>query len=165
MSIIAWNYRGLGNPRTVRFLKEITNQFKPSFIFLSETLSIRNKVEVVCKELNFAGCSSVDAAGHSGGVALLWRNEGGCTVTEINKHFIDFEVENAQIGRWRYTGFYGCPERGRRRESWSLLRYLAGKSTLPWCIIGDFNDLLFAHEKRGGTDHPRSWSDWFWRSY
>lgn len=28
-------------------------------------------------------------------------------------------------------------------------------STLPWCIAGDFNDMMFAHEKKGGRAHPR----------
>lgn len=77
-------------------------------------------------------------------------------VTEVSNHFIDFEVENDQVGRWRYTGFYGCPDRNRRRESWDLIRSLAAKSDLPWCIIGDFNDLRFAREKRGGREHPHN---------
>ncbi|XP_074342277.1 uncharacterized protein LOC141679769 [Apium graveolens] len=103
MSLIAWKCRGLGRARTVHFLKETTQQLKPSFIFLSETLANKDRVDAV--------------------------------------------------GRWRYTGFYGCPERSRRRESWGIS--LAAKSDLPWCIIGDFNDLMCIGEKRGGGDHPR----------
>lgn len=161
MSLIAWNCRGLGKPRAVRFLKEIVHQIKPSFVFLSETLSTKNKVETVCKELHFAGCWVVEAEGHSGGIALLWKNEGACRVTAANKHFIDFEVENDQVGRWRYTGFYGCPEAGRRSESWNMLRMLASQSNLPWCIIGDFNDMCFADEKMGGREHPRRFLNGF----
>ena len=26
---------------------------------------------------------------------------------------------------------------------------------LPWCIIGDFNDIMYAEEKRGGHDRAR----------
>lgn len=33
---------------------------------------------------------------------------------------------------------------------------MASKSALPWCIIGDFNELMFGDEKRGVRDHPRS---------
>ncbi|XP_074362148.1 uncharacterized protein LOC141702349, partial [Apium graveolens] len=90
------------------------------------------QIEEVRKEVGFAGCITVEARGHSGGLALMWKNEGGCTIKEIHNHFIDFEVENEQIGRWRYTG----------------------RSDLPWCIIGDFNDLLFTDEKQGGRPHP-----------
>lgn len=156
MSLLAWNCRGPGNPRAVRFLKEITQKLKPSIIFLSETLSKLKKIEEVCKALHFAGWWGIEAQGHSGGLALLWKNEGGCTILDGSKHYIDFEVENNQVGRWRYTGFYGCPERERRRDSWDIIRNLAGRSALPWCIIGDFNDMLFADEKKGGRVHPRS---------
>lgn len=60
------------------------------------------------------------------------------------------------MGRWRYTGYYGYPERGRRAEAWDMLRQLATSSALPWCIIGDFNDLMKADEKKGGQSHPRA---------
>lgn len=60
------------------------------------------------------------------------------------------------MGRWRYTGFYGCPEKERRRESWDLLRELYARSSLPWCVIGDFNDMMLVTEKRGGRQHLSS---------
>lgn len=144
----------MGNPRTIRFLKEITQKIKPNIIFLSETLAEIKKVQEVCKLLNFADCFVVEAQGHSEGLALFWKNKGGCSIKNSGNHYIDFELENEQVGRWRYKGFYGCPERERRRESWDILRYLSLQSTLPWCIIGDFNDLMFKDEKGGGREHP-----------
>ncbi|KAL8106281.1 hypothetical protein AgCh_029900 [Apium graveolens] len=85
----------------------------------------------------------------------MWKTEGGVEIKGSSNHFIYFEVENEQVGRWRYTGFYGCPERERRRESWDIIRNLCSRSMLPWCLIGDFNDLIFAEEKQGGRMHPR----------
>ncbi|XP_074351494.1 uncharacterized protein LOC141690607 [Apium graveolens] len=99
MSLLSWNYRGLDKPWTIHFLKELTQQLKP-----------------------------MDAQGHSGGLALFWKNEGGC------------EVKGGK--------------REKRQESWNLLRELANKSDLPWCIIGDFNDMMSTDEKRGGRPHP-----------
>lgn len=154
MSLLAWNCRGLGKPRTIQFLKEITQQKKPSIIFLSETLARENKIAEVCKNINFAEYISVEAQGHSGGLALLWKNEGGCKVIEATRNYIDFKVENECVGRWRYTGFYGCPERYRRRESWGMLVSLKERSNLPWCVIGDFNDMMYEDEKRGGNKQP-----------
>lgn len=86
----------------------------------------------------------------------MWKTEGGCKILEARRNFIDFEVENDQIGRWRYTGYYMYLARTSRRESWEMLRMLALRSTGPWCIFGDFNDMLFGHEKRGGRCQPIS---------
>ncbi|XP_031106177.1 uncharacterized protein LOC116010810 [Ipomoea triloba] len=62
----------------------------------------------------------------------------------------------ADLPRWRMTCYYGYPERSRRREAWDFLRSLADRSALPWVVIGDFNDLQYQHEKRGGNPHPNS---------
>lgn len=89
------------------------------------------------------------------------ENKGGVEIKGSCNHYIDCEVMCGQVGRWRYTGFYGCPERHRREESWSLLTQLYGVSQLPWCIAGDFNDIMFDHEKKGGRPQPRFLLDGF----
>jgi hypothetical protein len=58
-------------------------------------------------------------------------------------------------GKWQFTGYYGFPEGRRRCASWDFLRNLANNTSLPWCILGDFNDILDAREKRGGAIRPR----------
>jgi hypothetical protein len=35
-----------------------------------------------------------------------------------------------------------------------LLRTLSQDNTLPWCVMGDFNDLLSNEDKRSRVDHP-----------
>lgn len=118
MSCLAWNCRGLANPRAIRFLKEIIHQLRPNIVFLSETFVNKKRIESICKTVHFAGCFVVESQRHGGGLALMWKNEGGVDIKGSSNHYIDFEVCCDQIGRWRYTGFYGCPERQRRRESW-----------------------------------------------
>ncbi|MCH79947.1 hypothetical protein A2U01_0000709 [Trifolium medium] len=35
------------------------------------------------------------------------------------------------------------------------MRTLASQASLPWCIVGDFNDLLSHNDKRGSVPHPQ----------
>lgn len=64
---------------------------------------------------------------------------------------------------WRLTCFYGFPERTRRREYWDLIKNLASVSTLPWCIVGDFNDMISVDNKKGQHRHPQHLLDGFKR--
>jgi hypothetical protein len=69
----------------------------------------------------------------------MWKDTIKCGVMNYSKNFINLVVEEDE---WRLTCYYGYPERGRRRQAWDLLRELQDMSDLPWCIIGDLNDLL-----------------------
>lgn len=82
-------------------------------------------------------------------------------INSSSRNYIDFEVSNEQVGRWRYTGFYGFPEKRRSVDSWNLLKDLAQRSTLPWCIEGDFNDMVSMDEKRGGRPQAKFLLDSF----
>lgn len=155
MILLSWNCRGLGHPRAVPSLRDLVRSHKPDIIFLCETLCNENKVQEVRRVLGFEGCFVVDKQGRSGGLALLWRKNSLCEVQNYSQNFINTIVREDSQQEWRLTGFYGIPQRERRRESWNLLRTLASQSTLPWCIVGDFNDLLSHDEKKGRVLHPQ----------
>lgn len=59
------------------------------------------------------------------------------------------------------TLYYGFPERTRRKEAWDMIRSLARLSSLPWCIMGDINDLLYNADKKGNHLHPRALMEGF----
>ncbi|KAJ8761656.1 hypothetical protein K2173_004432 [Erythroxylum novogranatense] len=89
-----------------------------------------------------------------GGTQLL--SNGPSEDDPIDNH--DEEKKRARVRsdgtQWRLTGFYGFPERTRRRASWNLLRALAARSQLPWLCCGDFNDITALYEKLGGPPRP-----------
>lgn len=78
------------------------------------------------------------------------------------ENFIDFEVYVEQIGKWRYTSFYGYPDMQRRHDSWDLLRGLVHNSTIHWCVLGNFNNLMYVKKKVGGRAHPHVLLDGFY---
>lgn len=65
------------------------------------------------------------------------------------------------LGEWRLTGIYGEPDRSQRRKTWDLLRNLSRDSNLPWCTIGDMNNIISQQEKKGGAPYPQWLLDGF----
>ncbi|XP_019167807.1 PREDICTED: uncharacterized protein LOC109163512 [Ipomoea nil] len=155
MSLISWNCRGLGNQTAIRVLADLVRTERPSVIFLIETFVDKHRIEEIRVQLGFDCPFTVDAVGHSGGLALLWSKTVELKVVSYSSNYVDMEVR-MDVGSpcWRFTGYYGYPERHRRKEAWQLLRSLSARSTLPWLVMGDYNDLLDQSEKLGRAPHP-----------
>lgn len=160
MKTLSWKCRGLGQTATVPALCELVRVRNPDVIFLFETLSFSVRLEALRVKLKFDFCLSLDCIGHSGGITVLWRSNTNVSVLGYSRNHIDLLVSDLN-GNWRLTGFYGFPERGRRRLSWNFLQNLASQSDLPWACIGDFNNLLSSSEKRGRVEHPQ----WLFRGF
>ena len=154
MSTLSWNYRGLGNPRSVQELVDLVSTKKPKLVFLMEIKVGRLQVDRVRNKLQYEGSFVVDSVRGGGGLVLLWKEMSWVKLISFSRNHIDVVVKIPDMREWRLTGFYGFPERSRRRESWELLKNLSRRSDLPWCCIGDFNDLLTQSEKRGQLMHP-----------
>ncbi|XP_024640472.1 uncharacterized protein [Medicago truncatula] len=153
MSFVAWNCRGLGNLRVIPKIKFLVRYYKPDIIFLSETIIQVNKIEEFRYLLGYDSCFAPDRVGRGGGVALFWRNTINCSIVNYSSNHISAKIEESN-GHWIFTGFYGYPEASRRRDSWNFLRRLASNINLPWCLMGDFNDILHADEKKGRATRP-----------
>jgi hypothetical protein len=68
--------------------------------------------------------------------------------------YIDVRIHEKEYKIWRLTGIYGDPRWEDKYKTWDKLRELNQSSNLPWVIIGDFNEILYSHEKEGGN--PKS---------
>ncbi|CAN1729936.1 LINE-1 reverse transcriptase homolog [Linum perenne] len=159
MIIISWNCRGLGQPRAVRALSELVKVHRPDVIFLSETLVQKQKMEEIRIKLKFDGCFVVDPIGRSGGLCVLWKEGSRIDVLNFSTNCINMKVKDDKEDEFRLTGYYGQPDRSRRAETWELLKSLAGEEA--WCVMGDFNDILHASEKKGTHPHPQYLLDGF----
>jgi hypothetical protein len=146
MRTFSLNCRGLGNPETVRELHMLVKKEDPDIVFLMET-----RLEVRCLEfirvcLDMCGCFGVDRHGFGGGLALLWRSSVSVHIQIYFIFYIDADVVMEDKLKWRITGFYCHPKRGLRVSSWALLRQLHDARSLPWLVMGDFNEVMSLEE-------------------
>ena len=165
MRVLAWNCRGLGDPRAVRALKGLVNDEAPDIIFLLETKCKTREMEVICRKLGqinkiFVDCCS-DGKRRRGGLAIFWRDSISLVLKSMSPNHIDLEGlgwEGNPI--WRITGIYGYPNDEEKHKTWSLIANL-NNSALPWLCFGDFNEILAQEEKKGGLLKPQAAIDKF----
>lgn len=156
MSLISWNYRGLGNPPTVKALQKMVQQKEPILVFLIETKLNKERVEMVKDKCNFKFSWVVPCVGRSGGLALFRKEGIKVAVLEADRTRIDTLVMGGVSTEWwHFTGFYGALETAKRDESWALLMAIRDRSSLPWLVVGDFNEITRESEKEGGSSRPR----------
>ena len=143
------------SPRSVHELTKMVRSYRPQILFLSETKRKSSKMVWLQHVWNFSGCFVVESRGRSGGLCLLWTD---CIQVTISTYFVS-HIDAIITGSlcpepFRFTGFYGHPITNQRVESWNLLTQLRNQNGLPWCCVGDFNEILRCNEKQGGRPRP-----------
>lgn len=117
------------------------------------------------KKSGFVKSHRVEAIGYSRGIWLLWRDLLDVEVVFNHKQFIHFRIiNNSGILSW-ITTVYASLVHTNRQIIWDHLGRLANNTQGPWLIGGDFNAILNALKKRGGSSHRsgicRSFLNWF----
>ncbi|KAA3469174.1 reverse transcriptase [Gossypium australe] len=79
--------------------------------------------------------TKVRKKGTRGGLCLAWKQEVSVNLQQFSK---------------RFTGFYGSPYEYDRDNSWADLKNLYIEERVPWLVCGDFNEIMYGFEKKGG---------------
>lgn len=154
MKTLAWNCRGLGNPRAQRSFRLLVRQRSPQIIFLSETKLTVNEANVFRSKCQWRNMISVPCQSRKGGLILLWNDEVNLCLRSYSRLHIDAEITEADGRVWRLTGFYGESVAADRGESWNCLKNLGRNSLMPWVILGDFNETLHDNEQLSINRRP-----------
>ncbi|KAK5833737.1 hypothetical protein PVK06_017591 [Gossypium arboreum] len=144
MKILSWNYRGVGNPATVRELKQLLVANVPDIVFLCETKISSNGFHRIRNMCKMKGCLAVSLEGKSGDLALLWRDIMNVSAQNYLKYHID-----------------SLTDPSLRQQSWDILRRVKSKVDEGWIVGGDFNTILNCSEKEGGRRKPKTLMDEF----
>lgn len=151
MKILSWNVQGLRNPRTICDMFSIVRLNKPHLIFLSESLCHLNNFNRIKNYFPLYSCFHVPPVGRSGCLLLFWLKDNNVQIISFSSGHIDSFINYISYHFW-FTGFYGNLVTSQRHHSWKLLQKLSNISSLPWIIWGDFNEIIYSHEKKGGNN-------------
>ena len=142
MKLLCWNCRGIGDPATVRELRDLVEISSPAILCLVETQLQKSRVEGLWTMLGYDFSFRVGCTGRSGGLCIFWKNSFEVAIKNYSEYHVDAWVMEPGKEQWRLTCFYGEATRSLRYKTWETMKRLRGESTLPWLCIGDFNEIL-----------------------
>jgi len=90
MSLLVWNYSGLGNLRTGKELEVLIRAKDPFVVFLAETWANEAKLKEVQRNIKFDNLFYMERNPRGGGgLALYWKNSINVHVDSFSKNHID----------------------------------------------------------------------------
>ena len=159
VKIISWNVRGANDPNRRKIIRNFIRNQRVDLVYLQET-KIQEMTTVVARSLGVCRLSdwtALNAEGSAGGIILLWDKKVMELVNfEIGLFSISCVFKMVEGGfQWMFSGVYGPVERNLKEIFWEELGSIRGWWEGPWCLGGDFNEILSTSERaRGGRYTP-----------
>lgn len=155
MIIASWNIRGFNSPLKQNGMSNLIHKNGIDVIGILETKSNQDVVNrfVRYKLPNWMEANNFDLA-DNGRIVVLWNpTKVSITIEEFHPQVIHCLVTcKTRAVTFRVSFVYAFTNLVKRRTLWENLRVSHSRSALPWILMGDFNNVLFAEEKRNGTE-------------
>ncbi|KAI9128523.1 hypothetical protein K1719_000006 [Acacia pycnantha] len=104
----------------------------------------------------------ISSVGRSGGLAIAWISSRiSVDIIEENRQFFHLHCRIDQIPSFFLTVVYVVPHSSFRELLWANLLRLSKVISSPWSVMGDFNDILNANERIGGSRVCTRRMQWF----
>ena len=100
----------------------------------------------------FLNWTALNAEGSAGGILLIWDKRRISLVDSLVGNFSVsclFRMEEDEF-QWVFSGVYGPVEKSLRELFWEELGSIKGLWDEPWCVGGDFNEILSPDERSKG---------------
>lgn len=150
-SIMFWNCQRVLSQGFRRTFNGLVKNYNPTLVAVFEPRVSDIKADNLIRKSGFARSHRVEAMGFSGGIWLLWKEGLNVEIVMNHRQFIHFRVSNNSGLISSITAIYASPIPSVRKLLWSDLNELASFVQGPWLLGGDFNAILNASEKQGGS--------------
>ena len=125
----------------------------PSIMVITKTRVGGDRAEDIINGLPFDGFITTDTIRYAGGLWVLWnKDDGDISLLASMEQEIHATVKVCASNlSWLFTAIYVSPRIAKRRILWSNIEEVGHLHTLPWLMIGDFNEVLCGENKFGGN--------------
>ena len=156
---MSWNVRGVNDPDRREIIRNVIRHHRANLVCLQET-KVQKMTTVVARSLGVGrnyDWRVLEAEGTTGGILLFWDKKIMELVdSETGLFSISCLFKMGEGGvLWMFSGVYGPVERNLKEIFWEELGSIRGWWEGPWCLGGDFNEILSPSERaRGGNITP-----------
>jgi hypothetical protein len=166
MKILLWNVRGLANSPSKLALKRFILLHKPDLLFISEPwLDFADFPRRWFHNLHLKLFATNDRQHLSPNLWCFCNISLNPIILASDSQHVSFSL-SIESKTLAFSTIYASINYITRRNLWQSLTSLHSQYSLPWCLIGDFNSILGAHEHRGRVNPSRipiqdfqSWTD------
>ncbi|XP_056685700.1 uncharacterized protein [Spinacia oleracea] len=158
MIIVAWNCRGMARRGFRTNLYHLYTEHRPDIIILTETKTSQAHTKHILKTIlsyqsnPFENYVMAEPYGLSGGIVVMWDPRINFKLIGSDQHAIHGIVEVNTKPEYQFflSAIYASTKYKSRVETWHDLIELAAHMSIPWVVMGDFNEVTSQSEKLGG---------------
>ncbi|KAI9113126.1 hypothetical protein K1719_015651 [Acacia pycnantha] len=149
--------RGAGGNKLVKQLNLACKRDHPCLVVISETKCLDDSRLRCLQSLGFDGLAFEPSVGRFGGIAAAWKlDQIEVVLCRQDRQFLHFNCSYGGYEPFYFTALYSIPGGIQKQLLWNALEDLSLSISIPWVILGDFNDIAAASEKIGGSGNSEA---------
>jgi len=154
-NIVSWNIRGLNWPNKQEDLKLFLHMNKIGLIGLMETkIRLENSNKVAARVFPQWRWENNSTPSVKGRVWVAWHPQiYDLQVLQKTDQLIHCHATQlSSMNKFYITFVYGMNHADQRQSLWKNLLDISLQMTEAWCILGDFNAILYKEDRLGGNN-------------
>ena len=157
MKIISWNVQGAKKAKVLEEVKFPQRTHKTDILFLIESMTNDRNTSQIIRKMGFENYDFIPPVNHLGGIWVLWNNNHirASVLRKESRAIHHMLVDDpSNLKNLVVSGVYGPAQCRDKEHFWANLVQMNNVVDLPWCIVGDFNELETQVEKKGDNRSP-----------